>query len=172
MNQSKSGVISDETFKSVMAAAPGPVAVVTATDRSGNAHGLTVSAVCSVSLNPRLALACLDLSSNTLAAVRDSGGFTINYLADGGDDLALHFATKLERKFDNCAWEPPQGGVGGPVLKEDIAAYAACRVSEMIDAGDHVVVLGEVVEGGASADRHAMAYARRRFFTGMSLARG
>jgi flavin reductase (DIM6/NTAB) family NADH-FMN oxidoreductase RutF len=163
-------MISDNTFRDIMATAPGPVAVVTATDNAGNAHGLTVSAVCSVSMSPRLALACLDLGSNTLAAVRESRAFTINYLADGGDELALHFATKLEQKFDRCAWEPPRDGVGGPVLNEDTAAYAACRVTEMVDAGDHVVVIGEVVEGSASDERHAMAYARRSFFTAVSMA--
>src|SRR5918998_872861 len=111
-------MIDDATFKDIMATAPGPVAVVTATSADGRPHGLTMSAVCSVSLDPPLALACLDRGSNTLQAVQDSGSFTINYLQHGCDELALHFATKTEEKFDRCRWSAPADGIGGPILEE------------------------------------------------------
>jgi flavin reductase (DIM6/NTAB) family NADH-FMN oxidoreductase RutF len=162
-------MIDRATFKDVMATAPGPVAVVTATGADGKPRGLTMSAVCSVSLEPPLALACLDLRSNTLRAVRESDSFTINYLAHGCDDLARHFATKVEEKFDRCRWTAPPDGVGGPILNHDAAAYVVCRVRELVEAGDHVVVIGDVVGGSARDEAHAMAFARRQFFTGMQV---
>lgn len=158
----------DETlFKGIMACAPGPATVVTSQGAAGDPQGLTVSAVCSVSLRPALALACLDLGSNTLRAVRESGAFTINYLAHGREDVALHFATKAADKFDGHVWSAPEGGVGGPVLVEDCAAFAACHVEQIVDAGDHVIVVGAVVEGAVRDEHHALAYARRRFFAGV-----
>ncbi|MBS1887882.1 MAG: flavin reductase family protein [Actinobacteria bacterium] len=161
-----SATIDPETFKAIMANAPGPATVVTAFDAAGEPHGLTVSAVCSVSLDPPLALACLDLGSNTLAALRESGGFTINYLADGRHQVALGFATKSGAKFEGHSWVAPEGKVGGPILIEHVAAHAACETERLIDAGDHVIAVGRVVEGGAHEVLHAMAYARRQFFTG------
>jgi flavin reductase (DIM6/NTAB) family NADH-FMN oxidoreductase RutF len=159
-------VIDQETFKAIMACAPGPATVVTAIGDDGRPQGLTVSAVCSVSLDPPLALACLDLTSNTLETVRSSGAFTVNYLARGCEDVALGFAIKSDTKFDGHPWIAPRDGVGGPILVDASAAYAVCRVQNLIDAGDHVIVVGEVIDGAARDEHHALAYARRRFFTG------
>lgn len=153
-------------FKTIMAAAPGPAAVVTAMGSDGQPCGLTVSAVCSVSLEPSLALACIDRGSNTLAAIEESGAFTINYLATGCEPVALHFATKSDRKFDGHRWMPPAAGIGGPILLDAAAAHVVCRVEQAIPAGDHIIFVGAVVEGAADDGSHALAYARRRFFTG------
>jgi flavin reductase (DIM6/NTAB) family NADH-FMN oxidoreductase RutF len=162
-------VIDGATFKAIMAAAPGPATVVTSRGTDGIPQGLTVSAVCSVSLDPPLVLACLDLGSNTLSAVRESGEFTINYLAHDCEAVALHFATKSAEKFADRTWAEPESGVGGPILSDHAAAYAACQVQEIVPAGDHVVVVGAVLEGAARDEFHALAYARRRFFTGQHL---
>ncbi|MCG3754061.1 flavin reductase family protein [Amycolatopsis sp. Poz14] len=154
------------TFKTIMAAAPGPAAVVTAMGADGQPYGLTVSAVCSVSLAPSLALACLDRGSNTLAAIEETNAFTINYLATGREPVALHFATKSDRKFDGHRWVRPEGGTGGPILLDAAAAHVVCRVEQAVPAGDHIIVVGSVVEGAVDDSSHALAYARRRFFTG------
>lgn len=157
--------IDPECFKAIMASAPGPATVVTALGADGRPQGLTMSAVCSVSLEPPLVLACLDRSSHTLTALRASGSFTVNYLSRGRERVALDFATKSGTKFDGHAWELPAAGVGGPVLPEHIAAYAACRVVDLIDAGDHVIAVGQVLEGEVRDDHDALAYARHTFFT-------
>jgi flavin reductase (DIM6/NTAB) family NADH-FMN oxidoreductase RutF len=141
------------------------VAVVTALDSEGRPHGLTVSAVCSVSQAPPLVLACLDLDSNTLAVLSERGGFTINYLAEGREEVALQFATKSPSKFTKRAWLLPHGGGGGgPVLADDIAAYAICDLHETVRAGDHAVVIGVVRQAGVEVDRNPLVFARRRFF--------
>lgn len=157
-------MIDTERFKKIMACAPGPATIVTATGSDGRPQGLTVSAVCSVSLDPPLVLACLDLGSNTLQAVRSSGAFTVNYIAHGREHVALDFAVKSDSKFDGHSWSMPVKSVGGPILDEHSAAFAVCRVEQMVDAGDHVIVVGAVVDGDAG-EGHALAYARRAFFT-------
>ncbi|WP_233533090.1 flavin reductase family protein [Antrihabitans sp. YC2-6] len=161
-------LIDTEMFKKIMACAPGPATIVTAMGEDGRPQGLTVSAVCSVSLDPPLVLACLDLGSNTLKAVRSSGAFTVNYIASGREHVALDFAVKSDAKFDGHSWSTPAGFAGGPILDEHSAAYAVCRVEQLVDAGDHVIVVGAVVDGLVSDDCHALAYARRAFFTAVS----
>ena len=158
-------MVSASLFKDIMAAAPGPVAVVTAFAADGSCQGLTASAVCAVSLQPPLLLVCLDHGSNTLAAIVETGSFTVNYLAQGQDAVALHFAGKSPTKFAGRRWGRADCGLGGPVLSGCLAAHAVCRIRRTLTAGDHVIVLGEVAEGWASPDMHALAYARRKFFS-------
>ncbi len=158
-------VIAEGDFKAVMASAPGPATVVTTFDGDGRPHGLTVSAVCSVSLDPPLVLACLDLGSNTLEALRQSGSFSINYLANGREGVALGFATKAGTKFDGQVWAAPGAGIGGPILTDHVVAHVACRTEKIVPAGDHVIVIGGVIEGGSDEGALPLAYARRRFFS-------
>lgn len=156
--------ISQAEFKAIMASAAGPATVVTAMAGDGGPRGLTMSAVCSVSLDPPLILACVDRGSATLAAIRETGSFTVNYLRRGSEQVALEFATKADDKFAGRSWERSASGLGGPVLANCNAAHAVCAVTDLIDAGDHVIVVGEVREGGVREDHAVLAYARRQFF--------
>ena len=161
-------MIARENFKAIMACAPGPAAVVTTLAGDGRPYGLTMSAVCSVSLDPPLVLACFDAGSNTLSAMRGTGSFTVNYLRHGQEAVALAFASKSGSKFEGLSWALPEAGIGGPILHEHDAAYAACRVLDLIVAGDHVIAVGEVHEGDVCADHPALAYAQRQFFAAVS----
>jgi len=105
-----------------MATFPSGVVVLTAFGNDSLPRGLTVSAFCAVSLQPPLALACVDKTSNTLPAVQHTGGFTANILAAGREQLARRMATKVSDKFDSIAWRRAESPLGGPVLDEDIAA--------------------------------------------------
>jgi len=130
-----------------MASFPSGVVVLTAFGQDSLPRGLTVSAFCAVSLEPPLALACIDKRSKTLPAVQHTGGFTANILAAGREQLARRMATKLNDKFDSIEWRRPASLIGGPVLDEDIAAYVVCTLRDTIEAGDHWVLIGLVTEG-------------------------
>jgi flavin reductase (DIM6/NTAB) family NADH-FMN oxidoreductase RutF len=158
-------MIDKDVFKDIMAAAPGPTAVVTSTGGDGRHQGLTMTAVCSASLEPPLLLVCLDHGSNTLRAVRESNSFTVNYIARGHEDVAMKFAKKADDKFDGLAVSVADNGIGGPVLVEKAAAHAVCEVEQFVEAGDHTVVVGAVVGGGVTDEAHVLAYAQRKFFT-------
>jgi flavin reductase (DIM6/NTAB) family NADH-FMN oxidoreductase RutF len=54
--------------------------------------------------------------------------------------------------------------LGGPILADCNAAHAVCVVTDLIDAGDHVIAVGEVREGGVREEHAVLAYARRTFF--------
>ncbi|TMC70196.1 MAG: flavin reductase family protein [Chloroflexi bacterium] len=152
-------MIEPQRFREVMSSFPSGVVVLTAFGQDGLPRGLTVSAFCAVSLEPPLALACIDKTSNTLPAVQHTGGFTANILAVGREQLARRMATKVSDKFDTITWRRPVGG-GGPVLEADAAAYAVCTLKETIEAGDHWILIGLVVDGGHHDGFAPMVYSR------------
>jgi len=156
-------VVDPQRFREIMASFPSGVVVLTAFGVDGRPRGLTVSAFCAASLEPPLALACVDKTSNTLPAVQHTGGFTANILAAGREHLARRMASKLSDKFDALAWRPPEADHGGPILEEDAAAYAVCRLRETIEAGDHWILIGEVLEGAHREGIPPMVYSRRTY---------
>ena len=147
-----------------MASFPSGVVVLTAFGGDAGPRGLTVSAFCAVSLDPPLALACIDKTSNTLPAVQHTGGFTVNILAAGREQLARRMATKLSDKFDGIRWSTPQSKLGGPILEDDAAAYAVCTLRDTIEAGDHWVLIGLVTEGEHRDGVKPMVFSRRGYF--------
>ena len=150
-------------FREVMASFPSGVVVLTAFGNDSLPRGLTVSAFCAVSLEPPLALACIDKTSNTLPAVQHTGGFTANILAAGREQLARRMATKVTDKFDAIPWRRPQSLMGGPIFEDDIAAYAVCTLRDTIEAGDHWILIGLVTEGAHSEGVTPMIFSRRGY---------
>ena len=125
---------------------PTGVSVIT----SVGPRGCTANAVTSLSLDPLLVLACLDLGSNTLAAVRESRRFCINVLASDQGDVARRFATKASaaEKFAEVGYSELEGL---PVL-DGCLAWIACEARDELPGGDHVIVTGSPVRAGLRED--------------------
>ena len=156
-------MIDTQRFRDVMSAFPSGVVVLTAFGEDGGPRGLTVSAFCAASLQPPLVLVCIDKTSNTLPAVQHAGGYTVNILAAGREALALRMATKLSDKFDGLEWKRPETALGGPILEADTAAYAVCALRDTIEAGDHWVLIGQVLEGDHRDGVQPLVFSRRAF---------
>jgi len=122
------------------------VTVITSPGERGPS-GCTANAVCSLSLEPLLMLACLAHENRTLAAVRHSGLFGVNVLARAQEDLAIRFAGKGAdgSKFRETRYRDEDGV---PVL-EGVVAWLTGRVRELLPGGDHVIAVGEVMSVGA-----------------------
>jgi flavin reductase (DIM6/NTAB) family NADH-FMN oxidoreductase RutF len=118
------------------------VTVVTTTDASGQRFGMTANSFTSVSLNPPLVLWAAAKSSPSLSAFEDSSRFAVNVLASDQHHLSRQFSTSGGDKFDGVRLLP-----GDPPLLESTVAHFVCRRLEhqgRIDAGDHVLFLGEI----------------------------
>lgn len=115
---------------------------MTASGSSGPA-GLSANAVTSLSLDPPLMLACIDLGSRTLGTVEEAGIFAINVLGSEDEGLARQFGRKapMGEKWDGVGWREL---AGAPVLDAAIIAVV-CEVREILAGGDHVIVTGEVL---------------------------
>jgi len=81
--------------------------------------GITVSSFSSLSLTPPLVLICIDHGVTSHAALEHSGVFAVNILAEDGERLSRHFATREVDKFNGIAYHPGLSGV--PLLDEALA---------------------------------------------------
>lgn len=120
---------------------PTGVTVVSAAGPAGPA-GATANAVCSLSIEPMLMLACLDRGSRTLLAVQAANHFGISVLHGGQEPIARAFASKapVAEKWAGIAW----GERDGIPAIDDSLAWIACELRDVVAAGDHVIVTGEV----------------------------
>jgi flavin reductase (DIM6/NTAB) family NADH-FMN oxidoreductase RutF len=128
-------------FRAAMGLLPTGVTVVSASGPDGPA-GATANAVCSLSIEPMLMLACLDRGSRTLLAVQAANCFGISVLHAGQEEIARSFATKapVADKWTGVAWHKRDGI---PAI-DDTLAWIACDLRDVIAGGDHVIVTGEV----------------------------
>jgi flavin reductase (DIM6/NTAB) family NADH-FMN oxidoreductase RutF len=149
-----------ETFAEIMASFPSGVAIVTTLDETGEPKGLTTSAVASVSAEPPLLLVCVDFTSRTLPALRAGGRFLVNFMRAGTAELCRLFASKAEDKFAAVEWRPTESGM--PLLHEDAIAWAECVTVQEVEAGDHIVLVGQVEAGEPpEAGEQPLVYYRR-----------
>jgi flavin reductase (DIM6/NTAB) family NADH-FMN oxidoreductase RutF len=118
------------------------VAVVTCAGAAGSG-GMTANAVCSLSLDPLLALVCFEQATRTLPLVRDAGRFAINVLRAGSEDVARVFASKVPER-EKLRDVPHRLAAGMPILDAALA-WVVCDVRQLIPAGDHEIAIGEVV---------------------------
>jgi flavin reductase (DIM6/NTAB) family NADH-FMN oxidoreductase RutF len=133
-------------FRRAMGSFPTGVTVVTVTSGDGSMHGITVNSFSSVSLDPMLVLVCLNEASRAVGLIERARAFVVNVLSAGQQDVSRWFANPYRpagsSMFDGVPFEP--GITGCPVIV-DAAASFDCRLRQSHRAGDHLIVLGEVV---------------------------
>lgn len=153
-------MLTRQQFVDIMAALPTGVAVVTTRGAEGRPCGLTSSAFTSVSADPPMLLVCIDRASRTLPVLLERGAFCVNFLRHGRERTCALFASKADDKFSRLRWTPTRTGM--PLLHDDAIAFAECETERVVEAGDHVIVVGRVV-GGTAADEPPLVYCRRAY---------
>lgn len=156
MNTHDEVLVDQQAFRGAMGAVATPVSIVTTT--LGDPHGTTVSAFASLSLDPPMVLVSLQHDSDLLELITQSGRFGLNVLAFDQAGIAATFAKRGLDRFAGVDWAMDQGlpRIAG------IAAWTACRVADLVRAGDHTIVTG-VVEAADSVDLPGLVYQHRRF---------
>jgi flavin reductase (DIM6/NTAB) family NADH-FMN oxidoreductase RutF len=145
-----------ELFREVFGRFATGVAVITSIGARG-AGGMTANALCSLSIDPLLALVCFENRARTLPIVRESGRFGVNVLASGQEDLAGVFASKLP-EAEKLEGVDHRIQYGVPLIEGTIA-WAACELRELIAGGDHTIGIGEVVALGLGQGEPLLWYA-------------
>jgi flavin reductase (DIM6/NTAB) family NADH-FMN oxidoreductase RutF len=133
--------IGTDEFRSALGRFASGITVVTTKDANGRFFGITVSAFCSVSLEPPLILVCIDKTTGSHHALGETGSFVVNILRDDQVHISDRFAAFLHDKFDSVKFRPGLDGL--PVL-EDVLANLECRLVNSYDGGDHTIFVGEV----------------------------
>jgi len=152
--------VSRELFRAVSSSFPTGVVIIATLDDRGEPKGLTSQAYLGLSTEPPLMLVSIDRTSRTLPALQKHRAFVINFLRAGAEDVATLFASKADDKFKDLRWEPSPEAGGAPILRGLSLAYAACRVTEMHEGGDHVMFIGSVEAGEALGGTPLMYYKR------------
>ncbi len=117
------------------------VIVITARAPDGRKIGVTANSFTSVSLDPPLVSWCPAKKAPSLPDLTASTHFAVNILATDQHHLSRQFATPAEDKFLGV---PTSEGVSGVPLIDGAIATFQCRTVQRVEAGDHVIFLGEV----------------------------
>ena len=142
------GPLGQERFRQVMGHYPTGVTVVTALGPDGAPVGLTANSVTSVSLDPPLVLVCVSQESASLRAILANGAFAVNILGAGAASTAVRFAEEEHaNRFAEVAIADKGGR--GPVL-DGVVAWVTCDLYRTFEAGDHLILVGEVNDGEAA----------------------
>ncbi|NUR06461.1 MAG: FAD-dependent oxidoreductase [Nocardioidaceae bacterium] len=115
------------------------VTVVTTLGADGERVAMTANSFTSLSLNPPLVAWAAARSSASLAAFEAAPRFAVNVLASDQHHLSRQFSTPGSAKFDGVRLRP--GDL--PLLEGTVASFT-CRRTQRVDAGDHVLFLGEI----------------------------
>jgi (E)-2-((N-methylformamido)methylene)succinate hydrolase len=137
------------------------VTVVTTKDRDGLLRGFTANSFSSVSLDPPLLLVCLAKASASRETFARGPGFAVNILAESQKEISGVFASKRLNKFEGVDWTPSASGL--PLLSGAVAWFD-CALHQIVDAGDHVVLIGRVLDYGHT-DANPLGYARGGYFS-------
>jgi len=123
--------------------ASGVVVVTGATD--GGPCGFTCQSFFAASLDPQLVVISPSLSSTSWPQVQRSGAFCANILTEEQEAMSRAFAVSGGDKFGGVGWRP--GATGSPIIS-DVLAWVDCRIETTHEAGDHLLVVGRVVDMG------------------------
>jgi flavin reductase (DIM6/NTAB) family NADH-FMN oxidoreductase RutF len=134
-----------ELFREVFGRFATGVAVVTSAGAAGSG-GMTANAVCSLSLEPLLALVCFENNARTLPIVREAQRFGVNVLAAHQEDVARVFASKMpeSEKLEGIAHRFHDGI---PII-DGALSWVVCELRELIAGGDHTIAIGEITSMG------------------------
>ena len=137
------------------------VTIVTTAGSEGQPRGFTANSFTSVSLEPPLLMICIGKSAASVEVFRQARGFAVNILSESQKDTSVLFASKRADKFDAARWRP--GPFGNPLI-EGSAAWFDCARYQVIDAGDHIILMGHI-EAFSYSDANPLGYARGHYIT-------
>ena len=148
--------IDPDSFRSVLGRFASGITVVTTRDAEGRDMGMTVSAFCSVSLDPPLVQVCVDHAASLYAALAVSQRYGVSILASEQEALSRRFATaESTRRFDGIGYRRGESGV---LLLDDALAQLECRIVASHATGDHTMFVGEVESATARSARPLLYY--------------
>ena len=133
--------IDTREFRNALGLFPTGVAVITAEGIEAPL-GITVNSFTSVSLDPPLVLWCLDKRSDRFRAFTRARHYVVNILGTQHTEISSRLAKPGQHRLDGMGMVSTS--VGLPALADAIAVFE-CESHAVHDAGDHVILIGRVV---------------------------
>jgi flavin reductase (DIM6/NTAB) family NADH-FMN oxidoreductase RutF len=114
--------------------------------KDGNVAAATVNWVTQTAFAPPLVVVGVKTDSGAYALIKQAKAFALNMLGKGQQGLAFAFfkpAQLADGKISGQDFKP--GSTGAPILTA-LPAAVECKVVEIVERGDHHIVVGEVVD--------------------------
>ncbi|HZP28644.1 MAG TPA: flavin reductase family protein [Acidimicrobiia bacterium] len=146
-------------FRQVLGHFATGVTIITAMDEEGPA-GVAANSFTSVSLDPPLVLFCVARTSTTWPRIEKARKFAVNILGEHQEELSRLFAQKGADRFGQTEWHV---GVGGSPVLHDVLAYVDCEFWAEYDGGDHIIVVGKVLDLGITHDAGPLVFFRGQY---------
>ena len=137
------------------------VTIVTTVDPQGTPVGFTANSFSSVSLDPPMLLVCPGKFLSTFDHFASCDYFGVSVLAEGQEEISNTFASF---KGDRFARSPYRLAANGVPLIDGAVAQFSCKTRELVDAGDHGILLGQV-ETYNHRDGPGLGYSNGRYFS-------
>ena len=138
----RTATVFPNSVRDAMSRWPTGIAVITTADHEGWLWGCTADSFGAVSTRPPLISVCLARENRCRPAFAAADVFAVNVLSDGQEELARQFACEEADGFDGVAIEH---GIEDVPLLCDVSVRMECRTTAVVPAGDHVMLLGEVL---------------------------
>lgn len=144
-------------FKEIMGNYPTGVTIVTTMGNGETPIGLTVNSFASVSIDPLLVLWCVDKRFSSLEHFINGTHFAVHTLSSNQADTCWAFAGKENDRFAKVNWKVSQNGL--PIIQDSLGILE-CKTVQVVDAGDHFILIGEVIDL-SKTDKDPMLYYNR-----------
>ena len=133
--------------KTALRMIPYGIYVLTADDGKGNVAGATVNWVTQTAFVPPLVVAGVKTDSHAYPLLKSTGTFALNMLGKEHKGVAFTFFKPSQLADGKLSGQPVHKGAatGAPILDAALAAVE-CRVTSIVEQGDHHIVVGEVIE--------------------------
>jgi 3-hydroxy-9,10-secoandrosta-1,3,5(10)-triene-9,17-dione monooxygenase reductase component len=145
-------------FRKVLAHLPTGVTVIAAHGEDGPV-GMAANSVTSVSLDPALILFCPAITSSTWPKIRAAGSFCVNIMAGHHEEVTRQFAAKEADRFAGVNYENRPTGPG----LNDAVAWIECTLYDEREAGDHTIVVAQVVAIEAAREVEPLVFFRGQY---------
>lgn len=157
MVDARSTAADQSRFRQVLGHFATGVTVVTGTDAAGGPVGLSVNAFTSASLDPPLVAFCVSRQSATWRCIRETGRFGVSILGADQEAVSRTFATPGASRFESVGWRPSPAG--SPLI-DGALAWIDATVEAEHDAGDHVLVIGRVLDLAVAREGSPLVFYR------------
>ncbi len=146
-------------FRTVLGHFPTGVTVVTAAG-ADRPVGVAIGSFASISLDPPLVGFFLGTGSGSWTPMEEAGHFCVNVLCHDQQELCGVMASRSDDKFDGVDWEP--AGTGAPILP-DVHAIIDCAIDQVVELGDHYLVVGRVQSLETRRDAPPMVFYKGQY---------
>ncbi len=139
-------LVTPDVFRAALGRFATGVTVITVETPTGEVHGMTANAFCSVSLRPPLVLVCIDHLAETYLHIRERRQFGVSVLKEEQEALSEFFA---DPERDHAAYRlgiQYHSMRSGTRVLQNALANLDCSVVHDYEGGDHTIFVGEVRE--------------------------